>query len=164
MGVVHWSVSARLATWTLLFVLSKCNLLLLLLVLCLSTEFGIEVGFVVFGKVLAVGVCDGYVVEEASAAQNEPLFPGGSLAKELKGVISKDAHYHFVEFFRSRGRASMTTRTLSGVRLAFFGIKGGGFEDNAFFAAGLDGSDIGICPDVHTFGFEVIVPVPIELF
>ena len=56
----------------------------------------------------------------------------------------------------------MAAFTLAGFSLAFFGIKGCGREDDAFFGAGFDGGDVGVGADFDAFGLEVGGPVTVE--
>ena len=65
--VVHRSVTRRLSILSFLLVLGEGYLVLLLLVLGLGAELGIETCLVIFLEILGVGVGDGDVVEEPSA-------------------------------------------------------------------------------------------------
>lgn len=91
--VIHWSVAAGFAVLAFLLVFGESDLLFLLFVLWLGAELGVEAGFVVFLEVLAVGVGDGDVVEEAGTAEDEALFPGGGLAENFEGVVCENAHH-----------------------------------------------------------------------
>ena len=161
-GVVHGSVAAGFAVLAFFFVFGKGDLLFLLLVLGFGAEVGVEVGFVILGKVFAVGVGDGDVVEEVRSAEDELFSPGSGFAEELKSIVGENAHDHVVELFCDRGGASVTTFPLAGVSLALFGIEGCGFENDAFLRPRLDRCDIGICANGDTLGFQIVGPVAIE--
>lgn len=99
MRVVHGSVPARLTVLALLLVLGEGDLLLLLLVFGRGAEGGVEMSFVVLGKVLRIRVRDCDVVEEAGAAEDEPFAPGSCFTEEGLGVVGKNAHDEVVECF-----------------------------------------------------------------
>lgn len=97
--VVHWSVAGGFAVLAFLLVFGEGDLFFLLLVFGFGAEVGVEVGFIVVGKVFAIRVGDGYVVEEAGTPEDELLFPCCSLAEKLEGVVGQDTHDHVVECF-----------------------------------------------------------------
>lgn len=100
MRVIHWTIAGGLVVDTFGFVLGEGNLLFLGFRLRFGAEGGVKLGLVDVIEVGGVAVGDGDVIVEAGASKDEFLLPGRCSAEESFGVVGKDAHDEFVEFFR----------------------------------------------------------------
>ena len=76
MGVIHRAESGRLVVRSALLIFRELDLILLVLALGLRAQLRIEHGLKILLEVFRVGMRDGDVVIESSAAQDKPLLPG----------------------------------------------------------------------------------------
>ena len=162
--VVHGPIPRGLIVRSRPLVLGERDLVFLLLGLRLRAQLRVKARLEIFLEVVAIRVSDSDVVEEACAAENEFLFPGGRFAEQLLGVIGQDAEDHIVKgFCRGRGAGVLAAAKLVNALFAL-GVKGAGLEDYAVGGAGEDCGDVGVGADVDTFGAEVGGPVTVEFF
>ena len=162
--VVHRPVPGGLVIRSRPLVLGERDLLFLLLGLRFRAQFRVEARLEILLEVVAVRVGNGDIVEEACAAEDEFLFPGGRFAEELLGIVGQDAEDHIVEGFGGGRGAGMFTAAELVNTLFALGVEGAGLEDHAIRRAGEDGGDVRVGADVDAFGAEVGGPVTVEFF
>ena len=158
MRVVHGAITALFAILPFGLVLGEVDLLLLGLGLGFSAQFGLEAGFIVLVKVFGIRVSDGDVVEKLGTPEHKFFFPCRRLSQQFLRVVSEDGHDQLVESFGFGG----WTGVLAGA-VALLGVKGGCVENHATFASARYCSDISVCADINTFGFEIGRPVGVKI-
>ena len=84
---IHRSKPSRFVVWTSLLGLCKCYLVFLCLGVWLCTEFGVEGRLIVLLKVMAVGVCNRYIVKKFGTTKHKSFFQGCCPSQDFERII-----------------------------------------------------------------------------